>query len=131
METFVHATNPIQALPDFLRVLKPGGRIALFEYDHAEMGKAPGDLAESMKQINKHAAMPANSSFDQEVLPELLRKIRFGDVKLEDLSEHIVPMLWIFYLFAIVSFYFVELFSFEHRLLNTLAAVTSYRGRHL
>jgi len=34
MEMFVHGTDPAQVLAGFFRILKPGGRIAVLEYDH-------------------------------------------------------------------------------------------------
>ncbi|KAI0196423.1 S-adenosyl-L-methionine-dependent methyltransferase [Astrocystis sublimbata] len=34
METLVHATDPAKVLAGFFRVLKPGGRIAMHEYDN-------------------------------------------------------------------------------------------------
>ncbi|TGJ83106.1 hypothetical protein E0Z10_g5663 [Xylaria hypoxylon] len=34
METLVHATNPEQVLANFFRILKPGGRLAMHEYDN-------------------------------------------------------------------------------------------------
>jgi sterol 24-C-methyltransferase len=104
METLVHSTNPLKVLREFLRLLKQGGRIALNEYDHRDLAKAPKDLAESMKKVNRYAAMPANASFDNDVLKELLQEAGFESVGLKDMSEHIVPMLWLFYLFAIIPY---------------------------
>ncbi len=34
METFVYATDPEAAVAGFYRILRPGGRLVLFEYDH-------------------------------------------------------------------------------------------------
>ena len=131
METLVHSTNPSQVLQEFLRILKPGGHIALNEYDHMDMDKAPKDLATSMKKINQYAAMPANASFDHDVLIDLLREAGFVDVKLRDLSKHIVPMLWLFYIIAIIPYLIIRMLGLEPYFVNTLAGVESYRGRHL
>ena len=36
METFVHATEPEPATAEFFRVIRPGGSIAIYEYDHLD-----------------------------------------------------------------------------------------------
>ncbi|KAK0741968.1 hypothetical protein B0T21DRAFT_408824 [Apiosordaria backusii] len=53
METFVHATEPEAVLAGFYGVLRPGGRIALFEYDHEFPDESSEEMAESMRKINK------------------------------------------------------------------------------
>ncbi|KAI1347269.1 S-adenosyl-L-methionine-dependent methyltransferase [Xylaria sp. FL0043] len=49
METFVHATDPARVLAGFFRVLKPGGRLAMHEYDNVleetERAEASGQSA--------------------------------------------------------------------------------------
>ena len=131
METLVHSTDPLGVLREFLRLLKPGGRITLHEYDHDDLERAPKELADSMKKVNKYAAMPANASFDKDFLKELLQDAGYEDVHLRDLSEHIVPMLWLFYLLGIIPYLLFKLLGIEHRFVNTLAGVESYRGRHV
>ncbi|KAL9109384.1 MAG: hypothetical protein Q9227_005891 [Pyrenula ochraceoflavens] len=131
METLVHSTDPLQVLREFLRILKPGGRIALHEYDHMDMDKAPKDLTISMQTINEYAAMPANASFDYDVLKDLMEEAGFVDVTLRDLSSHIVPMLWLFYIIAFVPYLIILMLGLEHRFVNTLTGVESYRGRYL
>jgi sterol 24-C-methyltransferase len=58
METLVHATDPELVLSEFFRTLKPGGSIALYEYDHNNLSKVPQKLKRSVDQINEFAAMP-------------------------------------------------------------------------
>ena len=129
METLVHSTNPLAVLKQFLRVLKPGGRIALNEYDHEDLNRTPKPLADAMKKVNKYASMPANASFDHGVLVDLLREAGFEDVELRDISQHIVPMLWLFYLIGLIPYLILSLFGLEHHFVNTMAGVESYRGR--
>ncbi|KAI1112546.1 S-adenosyl-L-methionine-dependent methyltransferase [Nemania sp. NC0429] len=51
METFVHATDPEGVLRGFFRVLKPGGRIAMHEYDHMlEEVEAEGENKDKKKE---------------------------------------------------------------------------------
>ena len=131
METLVHSPHPLGVLKEYLRLLKPGGRIALHEYDHEDLDKAPKHLSDAMKKVNVYAAMPGNAAFDLDVLQELLEEAGFEDVQLRDLSEHIVPMLWLFYLFAIVPYLLFRFLGIEHYFVNTMAGAESYRGRYL
>lgn len=131
METLVHSTDPLNVLQQFNRILKPGGRIALHEYDHKDLDKAPKKLADAMRKVNQYAAMPANASFDQDVLKDLLQQAGFEDVQLNDLSDHIVPMMWLFYIFAIVPYMVLKFFGLEHHFVNAVAGAEMYRGRSL
>jgi sterol 24-C-methyltransferase len=131
IETLVHSTDPFGVLREYLRLLKLGGRIALNEYDHDDLEKAPKEIADSMKKVNKYAAMPANASFDRDFLKELLQEAGFEDVHSRDLSEHIVPILWLFYLLAIILYLLFKLLGIQHCFVNTLAGMESYRGPHL
>ncbi len=129
METFVHATNPEAALGEFYRVLKPGGTLALYEYDHSNLNSAPSDIKESMQQINKFAAMPANARFDKGVLEKLLADAGFVDVVVNDLSINVTPMLRLFFVLAYIPFLIVRLFGLQAWFINTVAGVEGYRGR--
>ena len=131
METLVHSTDPLKVLQEFLRLLKPGGHVALHEYDHRDLDKAPQKLADAMKKVNKYAAMPANASFDQDVLKHLLDEAGFEDVQLKDLSEHIVPLIWLFYIIAIVPYMLLKFVGLEHHFVNTVAGAEMYKGRSL
>lgn len=130
METFVHATDPQAVLRNFFRVLRPGGRLALFEYDH-ELAHNPEEaLALSMKKINKIAAMPTNSVSQPGVFRQMLEDAGFTDLIVRDYSSNIQPMTRFFYLLAYVPFIIVTFFGLERFFINTVAGVESYRGRH-
>jgi len=131
METLVHATDPEKALSQFLRVLKPGGALALYEYDHVKKGTGPEDLEASMDKINSFASMPANAMFDEGVLPQILENCGFENVKVRDLSANIEPMLRLFFVIAFIPFLIIRFLGLEHRFINTVAGVQSYRGRTL
>lgn len=61
METFVHAIEPQIVLSSFKRLLRPGGRLVMFEYEHNEREGDPHDMADSMRKTNQFAAMPTNA----------------------------------------------------------------------
>ncbi|KAJ5219258.1 uncharacterized protein N7498_001357 [Penicillium cinerascens] len=130
METFVHATDPQSVLGNFYRVLRPGGRIALFEYEH-ELLSNPEEqsLVLSMKKINDIAAMPTNTVSQPGVFKQMLEDAGFIDVVVRDYSSNIQPMTRFFYLLAYIPFLIVTLLGLEHLFINTIAGVESYRGR--
>ncbi|KMP02777.1 hypothetical protein CIRG_02469 [Coccidioides immitis RMSCC 2394] len=127
METFVHATDPAAALAGFFRVLKPGGSIALYEYDHAKSLDAAEEMVKMFDQVNIHAAMPSNALFEQGRLPSLLEDAGFVDVKVADLSENIKPMLRLFFVVAYIPYLIIRLFGLEAYFINAVAAVMGYR----
>lgn len=131
METFVHATEPERALAEFFRVLKPGGRIALYEYDHHMPNDLPEHLRTSWERINEYAAMPTNARFAQGVLPRMLEDAGFQDVEVEDLSRNIRPMLRLFFVIAYIPYLLIILLGLQAYFVNTMAGVEGYRGRHL
>lgn len=129
METFVHATDPKAVLAGFYRILRPGGRLAQFEYDHNELDSAPQDVAVSMVKVNKYAAMPTNALSHPGVFKQMLEEAGFEDIVVRDYSDNIRPMTRIFFLLAIVPYFFIRLFRLERYFINTVAGVGSYRGR--
>lgn len=129
VETFVHATDPKGVLEEFYRVLRPGGKITLYEYDHVNLDKASDGLQDSMAKINQFAAMPANQGFKEGVLQNLIEGTGFEQVDVKDLSIHIRPMLRFFYLLAFLPYLIVVVFGLEKRFINTVTAVQSYRGK--
>ncbi len=131
METLVHATDPEQALGEFFRVLKPGGSIALYEYDHPKRDAlpkdVPNDLLKSLEQVNRRASMPANESFEYGVLQSMLERRGFQDVVVGDLSENIKPMIMLFYIVAYIPFLIIRFLGLEAWFVNTRAGVEGYQ----
>ncbi|KAF7562643.1 hypothetical protein G7046_g1485 [Stylonectria norvegica] len=128
METFVHATEPKAVLAGFFRILRPGGRLSMFEYDHDFTSSSPEDLAVSMQKINEFSAMPTNAISHPGVFKEMLEEAGFTDVEVKDYSDNIKPMTRLFYLIAYVPWLFITLLHIEKYFINTVAGVQSYRG---
>ena len=131
METLVHATDPEKALGEFFRVLKPGGSIALYEYDHPKRDAlpkdVPNDLLKSLEQVNRRASMPANEIFEFGVLQSMLERRGFQDVVVEDLSENIKPMIMLFYVVAYIPFLIIRFLGLEAWFVNTEAGIQGYQ----
>ncbi|KAJ8103606.1 S-adenosyl-L-methionine-dependent methyltransferase [Lipomyces tetrasporus] len=127
METFVHATDPEAAATEFFRVLKPGGSIALFEYDHADT--ASHKLKLSLATINKYAAMPGYDRFGPGILQRILEAAGFQDVVVTDLTVNVTPMLRLFCVMAYLPYLLIRLLGLQPWFVNTVAGVQGYRAR--
>ncbi len=127
METLVHASEPERALGEFFRVISPWGVITLHEYDHPDFKKYPKDLLESLKQIDKIASMPLERMAFQGVLPRMLKEQGFFDVRVEDLSANIEPLLDLFFLVGYVPYFFIRLLGLQALFINIQAGVQGCR----
>ncbi|GAB1318463.1 27-O-demethylrifamycin SV methyltransferase [Madurella fahalii] len=129
IETFVHATNPEAVLAGFHRILRPGGHIALFEYEHEFSHESTDEMAASLRKINQYAAMPTNARSQPGVFKRMLEDAGFENVVVRDYSENIKPMTRFFFILAIVPYFLVRLLRLERYFINTVTGVQSYRGR--
>jgi sterol 24-C-methyltransferase len=128
METFVHATDPEAVLAGFYHVLRPGGHLSLFEYDHELSNNSPAAMARSMRIINEVAAMPTNSRSHPGVFQQMLEDAGFTEVVVRDYSDNIRPMTRLFYMIAYIPFLIITFFGLERYFISTVAGVESYRG---
>ena len=135
METLVHAHDPGQVLGEFLRVLKPGGSLALWEYEHADFSKAHKSSAgnsqerkwiEAISQINRRSSMPGNQSFTDGVLYGMLEEEGFQDIKRQDLTENVMPMLRYFYVLAYIPWLIICCLGLQTHFVNTQAGAQGY-----
>ncbi|TVY40990.1 Sterol 24-C-methyltransferase [Lachnellula subtilissima] len=131
METFVHATEPEVAAAEFFRVLRPGGSLAMYEYDHVDLETQPKEAGSSWTNINKYAAMPANDRFKRGVLSDILKEAGFEDVVVEDLSENVLPMLRMFYLLAFIPYLIISFLGLKAHFVNTVAGYEGYIHRDI
>ncbi|KAK1625747.1 S-adenosyl-L-methionine-dependent methyltransferase [Colletotrichum phormii] len=129
METLVHATDPETVLGGFFRLLKPGGHLANFEYDHEFIGDSPEVMADNMRKINEYAAMPTNDRSHPGVFKQLMEEAGFVDVEVRDFSENIRPLCRLFFLLGIIPYIVIKAFGFERYFINTVAGVETYRGK--
>ncbi|KAK9321095.1 S-adenosyl-L-methionine-dependent methyltransferase [Lipomyces orientalis] len=130
METFVHATDPEAAANEFFRVLKPGGSIALYEYDHGDISASANKFKVSLEKINKYAAMPGYDRFGPGVLQRILEQAGFQEVVVTDLTVNVTPMLRLFCVIAYLPYLLIRLLALEARFVNTVAGVQGYRARN-
>lgn len=109
-------------------MLKPGGKLSMNEYDHAASAELPKEVLRKLKEVNQHSAMPGNQAFEPGVLEDILHQAGFEDVRVEDISENIMPMVWLFYIVAYIPYLFIQFFGLQSRFINTMAAAEGYQA---
>lgn len=126
METLVHSTDYSKALSEFYRVLKPRGKIILFEYSMAPFNDFPKNSKKEMEIVYEESGMHSLPYFIHGRFPEILKNAGFSDVAVEDATEQIMPMLKKFYNLAYLPYKFIKSLNLERRYVNTTAGVKLY-----
>jgi ubiquinone/menaquinone biosynthesis C-methylase UbiE len=130
METLVHATNPEAALAGFYRIIKPGGRIAIHEYENILQDAATDQRHKSdWALINQVSHMPTNARARPQFWKDLMEDAGFVNVEVRDYSENIKPMVFLFFCLGILPYFFVKLFGLEKYFINTVTGVRAWTGR--
>lgn len=124
METLVHAPDYKVALREFHRVLKPGGKLALFEYTitpPAETTNKKGLAA--IHKINEYASMPAFNEFEHGTFKNKLSKAGFKQVTENDITDRMRPMLTYFSTRAKIPYAIIKTLRLQKHFANAMSAV--------
>jgi sterol 24-C-methyltransferase len=129
METLVHADDHIAALAEFRRVLKPGGRLVLFEYTMPRRDDMDARKAAAFDEICDTSAMPSFRHFINGTLPDIVSGAGFKIVHAADFSKAVEPMLRSFAFWGTVPYWLARQLRLKHKVVNAMAGVELYRYR--
>ncbi len=109
METLVHADPLEAALSEFKRVLRPGGKLAIFEYS-APRRESLDPMRKLLTDVMiKRTGMASMNSFYHGAFHGILQRAGFEHVQAEEISKNVYPTWeWLFWR------------SIHHNWLNTI-----------
>ncbi|RMZ84997.1 hypothetical protein DV738_g323, partial [Chaetothyriales sp. CBS 135597] len=121
LETLVHATDVPAVLQGFHRLLRPGGRVVFFEYDH--------DFVRDHEEVRSAAAKNEKQRRPRpKAFKDMLEEAGFADVMVQDYTDNIRPMTRLFFLIAYIPWLIVSLLGLERYFINTVAVIDGYRN---
>ena len=128
MESFVHSPTTIKTIQEFFRILKPGGRLALFEYTKAPDSKFSPQEKESLDLIIEGSAMASLNNMEHNSFSILLKKVGFKLIKEQDISQHFLPSIKKLNKLAKFPYYIlIKPLSLQKNFINVTAAIEFYK----
>lgn len=129
METLVHSSDYRVALREFHRVLRPSGKLVLFEYSLApekNLASFQKKLAGIWAIIAVEAAMPSALFFSHGAFLQILQKAGFVNISVENITPHVMPMLKRFRQIAFLPYQLFKLLGLQRKFINTTAGAEGY-----
>lgn len=101
METLVHAYDFRLALDEFRRVLKPGGKVVLFEYSIPELDSVPTIVRNLAERVIRNTGMASLPCFTHGSFTGILEDVGFENAEVENISRNVYPSWFYLWKFAI------------------------------
>ena len=103
METIVHAYSLSNVLREFGRILKPGGKVVLFEYSIPDLNKIPKVPRLLAKRVIKNTGMASLPLMVHGSWPNILENAGFENASAFDISRNVYPSWFYLWKFSIKS----------------------------
>jgi sterol 24-C-methyltransferase len=129
METLVHAADSRAVLAQFHRVLRPGGRLVLFEYSLAPRRLLTARQRRAFDAIIEGSAMHSLPAFVHGCFPDLLQASGFEEVAVQDVTERMLPMLRRLARLFWLPYHASRMVGAQRQVVNAMSAVESWRHR--
>ena len=127
LETLVHSPDLKKTLHEFRRILKPKGRLVLFEYSKSHPEKFNHWEQKMIDLINIGSSMTSFQKIYHDTFAKDISKVGFKIVSDEQITRNMLPSLKRFYKYAILPYLFIKFFKLQKFFINTTAGVEFYR----
>ena len=127
METFVHSDDPSAVLEQFYRVLKPGGRLVMFEYSSTPERDLSKQAYAALTRICDLAEMPGWLELQHGVLERKLSDAGFTDVRSTDITQNILPMLAWFSKIGKFPYFLGRTLGIPEKVANAMSGVETFK----
>lgn len=129
METLVHAADPDQVLSEFYRVLRPGGRLVMFEYSSTPESEMSQEAADALRKVCELAAMPTWLAMNHGQLELHMKSAGYAVDSVTDVTDRMLPMLRVFSTFGRVPYLIGRLIDKEPKVVNAMSGVEMWQHR--
>ncbi len=126
-ETLSHSPDIFKTLKEFLRILKPGGKIALFEYTIAPDKKFSQREKQMLDLVIEGSAMSGLKDFRHDEFKKVIQSAEFENVKEQDISKNIHPSFYRLHKISILPYKIIKIFGLQRSFINITAGYEYYK----
>ena len=126
-ETLSHSPDIRNTLKEFLRVLKPGGKIALFEYTLAPDEKFSPWEKKMLDVVIEDSAMIGLKDFRHDQFTGVLKNAGFENVREQNITENIRPSFYRLHKLSRLPYKFINFLGLQKFFINTTAGYEYYK----
>ncbi|PIR86388.1 hypothetical protein COU13_01185 [Candidatus Kaiserbacteria bacterium CG10_big_fil_rev_8_21_14_0_10_43_70] len=126
-ETLSHSPDIRKTLKEFLRILKPGGKIALFEYTLAPDEKFSKWEKKMLDIVIDGSAMMGLKDFRHDQFTKIMESVGFENVKEQNITENVRPSFHRLHKLSILPYKLVKFFRLQKFFINTTAGYEYYK----
>lgn len=126
LETLSHAANLKKTLKHFIKILKPQGKIALFEYTLAPQVRFNHWELKMLNLGIEGTAALGLREFKHDDFPRYLKEVGFKNATEINITANMLPSLKRLKKIAQIPYFFIKLLSLQKYFVNTTVAVEWY-----
>jgi sterol 24-C-methyltransferase len=126
-ETLSHSPDIRKTLGEFFRILKPGGRLALFEYTVAPREKFSPQEIEIFDLVAEHSAMMGLKDFKHDQFVSVMQDAGFAHAKERNITKNVGPSFYRLHRISRVPYMIIRLLRLQKFFINTTAGYEYYK----